>query len=134
MASGKAVQEVVEFARRWSGAGPLVVQAWDSWEAIACEFFGVSAADSAGEMHAVMSIVESVAFGSPEDVKAAVREARPDAVEIAHELLAHLPQFDVVLEAEIRFRAGDLCSDWSLQLVDGKLVARSEFRAGHDTH
>lgn len=131
--SDKPISDVLEFARTWAAAGPSVVQHWEVWEARTAVYFGLVEERAAGEMHAIMLLVRSVFFGGPEDVKRAAREASPRAIEIAQGVLGHLPPFAVVLEAETRFRVGDLLSDWSLHLVDGRLVARSEFRAGPES-
>ena len=146
----KSMAEVLAFAREWAGAGSSIVQDWTLWEQRAGDFFERSEFKSAGNdgdhpltraaalslraanMHAVMLLVSAVCFGVPDDVKRATRETSPHALDLAALLLSHIPQFQVVLEAERRFRSGDLTTDWSLQLVDGKLVVRSEFRLGHD--
>lgn len=127
-----AMADVVLFARRWLEAGTHVVQYWPLWEARARTFFA-DHPDSDEVFHGVMGVVCCVCFGTAEVVKEAVREASPRVLGKCVEMVGHIPQFAVVLEAETRFRGCELSADWSLHQVDGKLVVRSEFRAPEGT-
>lgn len=129
-----AMADVVLFARRWLEAGTHVVQYWPSWESQARAFFGDRSLKADEDVfHGLMNVVCCVCFGTAEVVKEAVREASPRVLGKCVDVVGHLPQFAVVLEAETRFRGCQLSADWSLQQVDGKLVVRSEFRSHEGT-
>jgi hypothetical protein len=108
-------------------AGSHVVQHWSAWEARANQVFS-TAGGGPNVMHGVMGVVCCLCFGDTAEVKGCLRDATPDALAMCSNLLGHLQQFAVIVEAETRFRAGELSSDWTLQSVDGKMVVRSEFR------
>jgi hypothetical protein len=84
-------------------------------------------------LHGVMTVVCCVCFGDASEVKAGMRVATPRVLSICSTLLSHLQQFAVVIEAETRFRARELATDWSLYSQNGKMVVRSEFRRTGET-
>lgn len=127
-----AMADVVQFAQRWIEAGPHVVQFWPLWEARASTFFRSPLVDE-DLFHGVMLIVCYVCFGDADAVKSSLREATPRVIAACTDLLGHLQQFAVVLEAETRFRRCQLATDWTVQSEAGKIVVRSEFRVTDGT-
>lgn len=121
--------DVATFARQWLHAGYHLVQHWPTWESQAAEFFDVPYEAGSDDLHGVMAIVCNVFFGSTDAVKSCMRASSPRVILRCMALLGHLHQFSVVLEAEQRFRAGDLQRDWSLEQSEaGELTVRSVFK------
>lgn len=135
----RTIGDVMLFVERWVSADSAIVQHWNLWQQEACSFFGLenhplASVLGAGHMHDVMRLTRSVCLGTPDDVKRAAREMMPASLALADQLLGHLPAFSVVMDAEKRFRWGDLAGDWSLALIDGRLVVRSEIRGAESKH
>lgn len=127
--------DIVSFAKKWLEAESHVVQHWAVWEVKASEFFwGRSGLESDSDAwHGVMTVVCCVCFGDAHEVKMGMRSATPRVLDMCVALLGHHQQFGVVLEAESRFRARELATDWMLYSQDGKMVVRSEFRRAEET-
>lgn len=136
------VGQVEEFVRTWLEADSAVVLDWQLWEQNARQFFfpedeadgrEMTLREMVGRpldlMHQVMLIAVAVCTGTIGEVKRALREATPRALETANLALGHLPQFSAVLRAELHFRLGDLACDWALKADgDGRCLVTSEFR------
>ena len=126
-----SIDELEGYAQRWVDAEEACVQHWAAWEREAAEFFGVDPQAHGEIMHGVMDIVCAVCYGSVLVVKGVLRDATPSVLMLANQLFGHLLQCGPVIEAELRFRAGELARDWTLQHDgEGKVTIRSEFRPG----
>lgn len=123
-------ESLQSFVDEWSEAGGAVVQHWTIWERLAAKFFETEVWQGRPEvMHQVMLIVIAVCEGTVDHVKRALREATPSALEVTKGLVSHIPHFSAVIDAEIRFRLGELAVDWSLEPDgSGRCVVRSEFK------
>lgn len=123
------IEAIEGFAQQWLEAQDKVIVDWAMWNKRAMEFFCVTKTPHDEVMHNVMALLVVICHGSVLDVKECFRCASPSALQVAYDLLRHLPQCAPVFEAELRYRAGELAVDWTLQNEgDGCVVVRSEYR------
>lgn len=133
------IEELEAVTRSWirESVSGITVQLWHSYEQRLADYFLVARSKLTHHevMHQVMAIACAVAHGSTAIVKECLRAAGPAAVDLASELFGHLPNAAAVLQAETRFRAGDLACDWTIHTdSSGKAVVRTEFVKQESKH